>query len=261
MVLSSAALWIAFIIVWSREAMKSAPPISAKYGSQRRCPACGHTAPTENRGIFVVGGAGRMRTLKRCPGCRKLRLFILEHPEGRAPSPGSQQPAPTPTPTGGGHKSAESSRSRRVHQLLMWAALLVALLPGFPPLNRRWLPDGWAIPIVGLSLQVAFFLLALWAKAHLGGYWSGEVRIKRDHKLVRTGPYRVVRHPIYTAMLGMILATAIVSGEWHALAGVALMAIAYWRKVHIEEQHLSAAFGPDFDAYRRESWALVPGFF
>ena len=95
----------------------------------------------------------------------------------------------------------------------------------------------------------------------LGRNWSGAVAIKVDHELIKTGPYRLVRHPIYTAMIGMYLGTAIVSGELHGLLAVALAAYAYWRKTRMEERGLIEAFGPAYEAYRRESWALIPWVF
>ena len=95
----------------------------------------------------------------------------------------------------------------------------------------------------------------------MGAHWSGEITIKVDHQLIRTGPYRLIRHPIYTAMLGMFVGTAIVSGQTHALLGLALAIIAYWRKIRMEEANLNDAFGDAYRDYRRETWALVPGVF
>ncbi|HEY3217353.1 MAG TPA: isoprenylcysteine carboxylmethyltransferase family protein [Candidatus Eisenbacteria bacterium] len=113
----------------------------------------------------------------------------------------------------------------------------------------------------GLGLQACSSLLAVWARRHLGRHWSGAITEKVDHVLVRSGPYRWVRHPVYCAMIGMVLGTALVSGESHALAAVALIGFAYWRKVRLEEQHLREVFGADFDVYRERSWALIPGLF
>jgi len=59
-----------------------------------------------------------------------------------------------------------------------------------------------------------------------------------DHELVRTGPYRLLRHPIYTAMLGMFLGTAIASSQFHALLGLAILVVAYLRKTRLEDQIL-----------------------
>jgi protein-S-isoprenylcysteine O-methyltransferase Ste14 len=155
--------------------------------------------------------------------------------------------------------SSESRGSRQVHQLLIWGSLLFAFGLRFPPLDRRWLPTAPFIVAAGLIVQVASGLLAVWARRHLGRYWSGAITTKANHQLVRTGPYRWVRHPIYTGMLGMFLGTAVVSGELHALLALGIIGAAYWRKIRLEEQHLRRVFGAEYESYQRHSWALIPG--
>ena len=152
----------------------------------------------------------------------------------------------------------EPKESRALHQLLMNGALLLLFLP-IPGLLWRYLPAGPRPVAVGLAVQVASALLHVWARRHLGRNWSSAVMIKDEHRLVRSGPYRVVRHPIYSAILGMSVGTAIVSGRLHALLGVATIAFAYWRKIRLEERLLGETFGADYDAYKRQSWALIPG--
>lgn len=157
--------------------------------------------------------------------------------------------------------SSESPTSRQIHQLLMYGALLIALLP-VPGLRRRWLPvSPWIHLPIGLAIQVSAGLLAIWARKHLGRNWSGAITKKVDHQLIRTGPYRMLRHPIYSGMLGMFLSTAVVSGELHGLLGLLIISLAYWRKVRLEEEHLRRTFGVDYDDYRKKSWALIPGVF
>jgi protein-S-isoprenylcysteine O-methyltransferase Ste14 len=73
------------------------------------------------------------------------------------------------------------------------------------------------------------------------------------------GPYRFVRHPIYTALLAMYAGAATVSGQLHALIGLALAVFAYLRKIRLEEANLMNAFGADYRDYRRETGALFPG--
>lgn len=101
-------------------------------------------------------------------------------------------------------------------------------------------------------------MLGVWARRHLGSHWSGEITIKVDHRLIRSGPYQFVRHPIYTAMLGMFVGTAFVSGQLHALLGLGMAVFAYGRKIRLEEANLQKAFGAEYDAYRRDAGALVP---
>ena len=157
----------------------------------------------------------------------------------------------------GAAKSSESQRSRSIHELLLNSGLLLLFLP-VPGLAGHFLAQARSVTLAGLVVQAAFFPLAWWSRRHLGRNWSTKVRIAEEHELVRSGPYRFVRHPIYTAMLGMALGTTIVSGQYHSLLGLLIIAIAYWRKIRIEEAALGGAFGAEYDEYRRKSWALVP---
>lgn len=154
-------------------------------------------------------------------------------------------------------KSSESSWSRQWHLTLVNAAILLLVLP-VPGLTRRFLPTSPLLITAGLLIQVAGLLLAVWARRHLGSNWSGEVRIAFQHQLVRSGPYRLLRHPIYTAVLAMYSGIAVVSGQIHAPIALVILILAYWRKIRLEERALRETFGPDFEAYRRDSWALLP---
>jgi len=154
-------------------------------------------------------------------------------------------------------KASESVWSRQLHLLLVNAGLLLLILP-VHGLTRRFLPASQFFVVLGLLIQAAFVLLAIWGRRHLGNNWSGEVRIAVQHRLVRTGPYRLIRHPIYTAVLGMCCGTALVCGEIHALIALVAVTLAYWRKIRLEEQVLGKTFGAEFHAYRRDTWALVP---
>jgi protein-S-isoprenylcysteine O-methyltransferase Ste14 len=110
-------------------------------------------------------------------------------------------------------------------------------------------------------VEILGLAIAIWARRCLGRNWSGEITIKQDHELIRSGPYRLLRHPIYTGLLTMYLGAAIVTGEWFALLGLGLAVFAYWRKVRLEEANLELAFGQDYTSYRRDTWALIPGLF
>lgn len=154
-------------------------------------------------------------------------------------------------------KVSESRKSRQVHQLLLNAALLLELVPVWG-LRQQILPRTAFAAWTGLGIETASVVLGVWARRVLGSHWSGEITIKVDHLLIRTGPYRIVRHPIYAAWLGMFAGTAIVSGEMHALLGFAMAAFAYRRKIRLEEANLKNAFGVEYEAYRRDTWALVP---
>lgn len=157
-------------------------------------------------------------------------------------------------------KSSESPASRGLHVFMVNAALLLLFVP-VPGLTGRYLPATSLVVAVGLTIQGSAVLLAVWARRHLGRNWSGRITIKVGHELVRSGPYRFVRHPIYTALLGMYAGSAMVSGEWHALVGLALAAFAYFRKFRMEEANLAVAFGAAWGDYCRSTRALLPGLF
>jgi protein-S-isoprenylcysteine O-methyltransferase Ste14 len=154
--------------------------------------------------------------------------------------------------------SSESSRSRRLHLILLSAAQILIFFPVIG-LRQRYLPASHLVTATGLALELLCLLLAVWARQCLGRNWSGKITIKVDHVLVRNGPYRLLRHPIYTALLGMYAGVAIVWGEMHSLIGLALAVLAYLRKVRLEEANLALAFGAEYSDYRRETWALFPG--
>jgi len=154
-------------------------------------------------------------------------------------------------------KSEESVQSRALHQRLLYAGLLL-LFVSIPPLGWRWLPAGsWHVG-VGLGLMAAGTLLHIWARQHLGRNWTTKVTILSGHQLVQSGPYRWIRHPIYTALLALAIGTAVVSGRGVSLLGALVFIFAYVRKLRIEEGALGAEFGAAWDEYRLRSWPLVP---
>lgn len=157
-------------------------------------------------------------------------------------------------------RTGESTLSRQVHVIAVNIALLILLFP-IPGLTGRILPDSRVVHTAGLAIQAAFTGVAIWARRHLGSNWSGEVRIAHTHELVRSGPYYYVRHPIYTALVGMYIGTGIVSGQVHAVVALVITLLAYWRKIRLEERALAAAFPADHEKYRDQTWAWIPGIY
>jgi protein-S-isoprenylcysteine O-methyltransferase Ste14 len=125
----------------------------------------------------------------------------------------------------------------------------------------RCLPASSTLMTAGLAIEALGISLAVWARRHLGRNRSGAIAIKVEHELIRSGPYQKLRHPIYTGILAMYIGPALVTGEWLAAIGVGVAAVAYWRKIRLEEAALEAAFGAEYEEYRRGTWALVPGMF
>jgi protein-S-isoprenylcysteine O-methyltransferase Ste14 len=153
---------------------------------------------------------------------------------------------------------SESSLSTVFHQVVLGGAMLLLFIP-VPGLTGWFLPHNFHFLVAGgAMIQACFLLLAVWARRHLGRNWSAEVRIGVGHQLVRSGPYKFLRHPIYSAMLGMFLGTAIASSQYHALLGVAILILAYLRKSRLEDQILAQTFSREYEDYRRDTWALMP---
>jgi protein-S-isoprenylcysteine O-methyltransferase Ste14 len=142
--------------------------------------------------------------------------------------------------------------------LLLLNGSMLLIYISLPGLGGRFVPDTQLVHIIGIAIQALFFLFAVWARRHLGRNWSGDVTVKVDHELVRTGPYRRIRHPIYTAMFGMYAGAAIAIGEVHSLVALGILILAYGRKIGLEETALRGEFGPAYDDYRRHSWAAIP---
>jgi protein-S-isoprenylcysteine O-methyltransferase Ste14 len=154
--------------------------------------------------------------------------------------------------------SSESRASRAVHVSLTNIALLLEVAP-IQGIGRAVPICPWIMG-AGVAVEAAGLYLAIWSRRHLGRNWSGEITIKVDHQLIRSGPYRMLRHPIYTGLLAMYAGMALVIGTWLALLGFAIASFAYWRKIRMEEVKLSAAFA-DYQTYRQETWALLPGLY
>lgn len=150
---------------------------------------------------------------------------------------------------------------QRILQLALLAGAYVLLVNpslGWDLLNRRVVPEGRATTVAGYGLLAAGMLFAGWARVFLGGNWSANVTLKQDHTLVRSGPYRFVRHPIYTGLLAAMLGTAVVFGALRCFVGVIVAAIAWKLKSIHEEAFMVQQFGQQYQRYRMEVKGLVP---
>lgn len=126
--------------------------------------------------------------------------------------------------------------------------------------RTRFLPAGPFGEWFGVLLTAAGIAVAFWARWHLGTNWSGVVTLKEGHELIRTGPYRSIRHPIYTGMLLALLGTAITFGEVRALLAVAITWLSFYVKARREESFLAQEFGPGFAEHKRHTGMFLPRF-
>ena len=109
------------------------------------------------------------------------------------------------------------------------------------------------------GLALAGFAFTWWARVHIGRLWSSSVTRKADHHIVDTGPYGLVRHPIYTGITLAGFATAAEQGTLVAFAGAAVMMLGWYVKARLEERFLREQLGSQaYDAYARRVPMLVP---
>jgi len=136
--------------------------------------------------------------------------------------------------------------------LLFWDLTRVGILGG------RLMPPIPALAVIGFVLALVGLAIALWARIHLGQYWSDKVVLKVDHQLIRSGPYAHMRHPIYSGVLLGVLGTALVLGEWRGLLAFALLLTNYSIKAKKEERILEARFTDEFREHQRHAGFLLP---
>jgi protein-S-isoprenylcysteine O-methyltransferase Ste14 len=157
-------------------------------------------------------------------------------------------------------RQLESPLSRAGHVIpLIVAAWLVwpDRLPG-DFLGEQIFPRSDALYLSGVLLVAAGLLFACWARYVLGRNWSGVVTVKQDHELIRSGPYRYVRHPIYTGLLLAFVGTALARDEWRGVLAVFIVYVALWRKYRLEERWMTEQFGDAYRRFRDEVPALLP---
>jgi protein-S-isoprenylcysteine O-methyltransferase Ste14 len=155
-------------------------------------------------------------------------------------------------------------RESRAQRLRYWLLLVIAyllLLHGRElayPLNPRIIPRATPIACAAAFLCVAGLAFAVWARVTLGRNWSGVVTLKEGHELVQRGPYRLVRHPIYTGMLIMFFATALVQSHVAGFVGVLLMFTGFWIKLDREEKLMLQQFPERYAAYQQRVKRIIP---
>jgi len=153
-------------------------------------------------------------------------------------------------------QSLLSALAHRIPVGLGWFLLAYPGLP--PPMNRPLIPHIDWVLVIGDAVCVSGLFFTIWARRTLAGNWSSDVTFKQGHELIKTGPYRFVRHPIYTGLLIMGLGTAIEIGRLRCFVGLVVVGIGFWIKLKQEEKLLLRHFPDDYPAYQKRVKALVP---
>ena len=128
-----------------------------------------------------------------------------------------------------------------------WGFLGISLVPPSPLSGK-----------LGVAVCAAGVAFCLWARLTLGRNWSGNVTVKKDHELIRRGPYALARHPMYTGILTGLLGAALTVGGAANFLGVALLFFAMTRKMTMEETYMTDHFGRGYADYSRKVKRLVP---
>lgn len=132
---------------------------------------------------------------------------------------------------------------------------LTARLLGATPLYDVGTAGTYALALVTV-LGISF---TWWARIHLGRFWSNAITHKEDHRIIDTGPYGMVRHPIYTGLIIGILATGFAVGTWTAILGALFVSFGEWQKARMEEGFLSVELGQEaYRSYSRRVPMIVP---
>jgi protein-S-isoprenylcysteine O-methyltransferase Ste14 len=121
----------------------------------------------------------------------------------------------------------------------------------------RIIPDSPLAGITGIVLTLAGLGFSAWARLQLGKYWSSMVMIKVGHRIIKTGPYRIVRNPMYTGLFIAYVGAAIAIGELLAFAALGIGIAAVWIKIKAEEEILLEKFGEEYLQYKREVRAAI----
>jgi protein-S-isoprenylcysteine O-methyltransferase Ste14 len=136
--------------------------------------------------------------------------------------------------------------------VLIFALFGRRLVPGLT--WRLSSPIAWALVVV----SAIGFAFTWWARIHLGRLWSAGVVRREGHRVIDTGPYRLVRHPIYTGICLAAFATAVIEGTAIALVGAAVLTYGFYHKARLEEQFLGQELGASYVEYARRTPMLIP---
>ena len=150
-----------------------------------------------------------------------------------------------------------SNIARTLTFLIVVAMLSTSRIP-LPWLYRQLWPAGLWSFWIGAAMTLGGLLFAVWARHHLASNWSSAVTIKQGHELITSGPYAVVRHPIYTGILTGFLGTAIALSQVRGVIGFLLILVVLWAKLRKEEEFMRSQFGETYAIYAQRTTALVP---
>lgn len=157
-------------------------------------------------------------------------------------------------------KRREPLRERVLYMISMVIAYVLLFNDPFTftALGRRFVPLDPRIGVSGVVVTALGVAFAIWARLHLGENWSATVTVKTGHELIESGPYRAVRHPIYTGMLVAMAGSALALGQARGLVALVVTAVGFYFKARKEERYMFSEFGEKYQAYAHRTGMLLP---
>jgi protein-S-isoprenylcysteine O-methyltransferase Ste14 len=160
-------------------------------------------------------------------------------------------------------KQTVGSRSEgrsRIAVWIVWLAWWLLLSRGFgvASLSLPVFSVTSLTQYLGLTITVLGLALAVWARWRIGRNWSPLIEVKEGHELMQTGPYGIVRHPIYSGFMLATLGTAIVLGALAGFIAVGMIVAAWGYKAHMEEDAMLEQFGQNYQNYKAKVKGLIP---
>lgn len=153
----------------------------------------------------------------------------------------------------------EKSTSRLIYLLCLVVGMALIFYEDFPygylsgpiyKINNSWSWTGIIITAIGISFS-------LWARLIIGSNWSGVVLIKKDHKLIQSGPYSIVRHPTYSGFICALIGTVMVLDQLRGIVGLIILVVSFLWKIEKEENMLSSQFS-NYSDYQQNTKKLIP---
>lgn len=159
-------------------------------------------------------------------------------------------------------KRRESPIQRLMYTLPLVAAFYLLYDSDFRYgwLGAYFVPHTLPVQWLGVFLTACGVGIACWARLHLGANWSGVVTLKEGHELIRSGPYRTMRHPIYSGILLAFFGTVVERGQVRGLIALAIMWLSFYIKARREESFLVQEFGPKFHEHTQQTGMFLPKF-
>jgi protein-S-isoprenylcysteine O-methyltransferase Ste14 len=165
-----------------------------------------------------------------------------------------------------GWSKPTSVRKSSTRRILYLATLLVGVLLiwnggslfNYSPFNILIFNSNLKTLLIADVFAIVGVIVAVWARFTLGSNWSGSVQIKKDHQLITTGPYRFVRHPIYSGVLSLALAQVLSIANVASVMALIILTISFYIKLKLEEEYMLSQFPNEYPAYMKRTRRIIP---